>query len=205
MSMELKLAQGKIQMRNPGVARPMGDPGLFGFIGDAFKTATSFVRDPVGTVTGFIGGLLDGDEPVSVPVSVATNNGTIITRSGFQQQPTNGINFPFQEPAGVGVDIFGNRLSFGENGNGNGNGPRPQVVEGKCISGWHVNKSSYFLRSGRFIRQGTVCVRNRRRNDMNNRAISNSIKRLTGAKKASKAIGRVTIRCARCPGKCTCR
>lgn len=208
MSMELKLAQGKIRLGSSVVPRPMGDPGLFGFIGDAFKTATQFVRDPVGTVAGVIGGLFDPDEePLSVPVSIASNQSRPINvaQNLFQQQQQqNGINFPFGGERGAGVDTPFGRLSFLENGGGNGQA-RPPVIEGKCIPGWHANKSSYFLRNGTFIRKGSMCVKNRRRNDMNNHAISNSIKRLTGAKKASKAIGRVTIRCARCPGKCTCR
>lgn len=204
MSMELKLAQGKVRLgNNARPNRPQGDPGLFGFIGDVVKKATSFVRDPVGTVTGFIGEIF-GEEPAPVPISIATRQPIILTGTAFapQEAPT-GINFPFMEPPGVGIDLFGNRLSFGENGNGNG--ARPVVSQGKCQTGWHPNKSSYFLRNGTFIQKGSVCVRNRRRNDFNGRAISNSMKRLTGAKKASKMIGRVTIRCGKCPGKCTCR
>jgi len=65
-----------------------------------------------------------------------------------------------------------------------------------CPSGFHPNKSDYFLRSGAHVAKGTRCVRNRRRNPLNPRAASRAISRIVSAKKATKMLGRVTVRSA---------
>jgi hypothetical protein len=57
----------------------------------------------------------------------------------------------------------------------NGAGPAP--------SGFHWNKSDYFLKDGTFVPKGTKIVKNRRRNSLNPRAL-----------------GRITIRSS-CPAK----
>ncbi len=62
-----------------------------------------------------------------------------------------------------------------------------------CPSGFHPNKSSYWTNAG-FVARGTKCVRNRRRNPLNPRALDRAISRITSAKRASKKLGRVTIR-----------
>ncbi len=194
MSMELKLAQGKLGLLNN--PRPQGDPGFFGFLGDVVKKGISFVSDPVGTVTGFIGDVF-GEEPPPIPIAIATARPILTTANLFQQQQA---GTPPEPSFGDRLRVAGQALvpggvePFAVNGNGNG-----------CASGFHLNKSSYFLRNGTFIQKGSRCVKNRRRNDFNGRAISRSMKRLTGAKKASKMIGRVTIRCGKCVGKCNCR
>jgi len=129
------------------------------------------------------------------------SNGTIISRSGFQQSPNGGIidiNFPFGGEPGAGVTFFGG-------GSGGGSTATAAPANGKCMSGFHLNKATYFLKDGTRIIKGTVCVKNRRRNALNDRAASNAIKRLEGARKAIKNIQRVSIRCGKCPGKCVCK
>jgi len=63
--------------------------------------------------------------------------------------------------------------------------------------GFHLNKSSYFLRDGTFIQRGTQFVRNRRLNNANGRAQAKAITRLEkgadNAKKLLKATGFRTI------------
>jgi len=63
--------------------------------------------------------------------------------------------------------------------------------------GFHLNKSSYFLRDGTFIPRGTKFVRNRRLNNANGRAQGKAIVRLEkgaeNAKKLLKATGWRTI------------
>jgi len=63
--------------------------------------------------------------------------------------------------------------------------------------GFHLNKSSYFLRDGTFVERGTVFVRNRRLNNANGRAQAKAITRLEkgadNAKKLLKATGFRTI------------
>jgi len=63
--------------------------------------------------------------------------------------------------------------------------------------GFHLNKSSYFLRDGTFVQRGTKFVRNRRLNNANGRAQGKAIVRLEkgaeNAKKLLKATGWRTI------------
>lgn len=72
--------------------------------------------------------------------------------------------------------------------------PEPQVCAPR---GFHLNKSSYFLRDGTFVERGTVFVRNRRLNNANGRAQDKAIVRLEkgtdNAKKLLKATGWRTI------------
>jgi len=63
--------------------------------------------------------------------------------------------------------------------------------------GFHLNKSSYFLRDGTFVARGTKFVRNRRLNNANGRAQDRAIVRLEkgtdNAKKLLKATGYRTV------------
>ncbi len=63
-----------------------------------------------------------------------------------------------------------------------------------CVSGHHPNKSDYFLRSGEFVAAGTRCVRNRRRNSMNPRALDRAIGRVDGAKKIQHTLSHITTK-----------
>lgn len=76
-----------------------------------------------------------------------------------------------------------------------------------CPSGYQPNKSDYFLKDGTFIAKGTKCVKRRRRNSLNPRAASRAAARLTGAKKAMRALDHIKIQCKKCgktscPGRC---
>ena len=51
-----------------------------------------------------------------------------------------------------------------------------------CPTGHHANKSSYFLLDGSFVEKGSRCVKNRRRNPMNPRALSRAISRVDSGK-----------------------
>jgi len=62
------------------------------------------------------------------------------------------------------------------------------------VSGYHWNKSGYFLKSGQYVQAGTKMVKNRRRNPANPRATSNAITRITGAKRYAASLGRISIR-----------
>jgi len=67
-----------------------------------------------------------------------------------------------------------------------------------CPSGCHPNKSDYFLRSGAFVARGTKCVRNRRRNPLNPRALDRAASRLRSASKAGKFLAKVSVPKGRC-------
>jgi len=62
------------------------------------------------------------------------------------------------------------------------------------VSGYHWNKSGYFLKSGEYIPPGTKMVKNRRRNPANPRATSNAITRIKGAKRYAKSLSSISIR-----------
>lgn len=68
--------------------------------------------------------------------------------------------------------------------------PRPGAIAAvACPAGCHPNKSDYFLRSGAFIGKGTRCVRNRRRNPLNPRALDRALSRLGSAQNAVERLG----------------
>jgi len=62
------------------------------------------------------------------------------------------------------------------------------------MSGYHLNKSDYFLKSGEFVPAGSRYVRNRKRNPANARATSRAISRVSGAKTYQNTLSRITIR-----------
>jgi hypothetical protein len=51
-----------------------------------------------------------------------------------------------------------------------------------CPAGFHPNKSDYFLRDGTFVAEGTRCVKNRRRDPLNPRALRSAIGRIDAGK-----------------------
>lgn len=62
-----------------------------------------------------------------------------------------------------------------------------------CGKGYHLNKTGYYTRQG-YVAPGTRCVKNRRRNPLNPRALSRSISRISSAKNAAKFLSRVSVR-----------
>lgn len=62
-----------------------------------------------------------------------------------------------------------------------------------CMKGFHPNKSTYFTQAG-IVAKGTRCVKDRRRNALNPRALTRAVGRVKSAKKANKILGRITIR-----------
>jgi hypothetical protein len=71
-------------------------------------------------------------------------------------------------------------VSVGENLQMQTNGTGMKLA---CPGGMHPNKSDYFLKDGTFVPAGTKCVKNRRRNPMNPRALDRAIGRMNGAKR----------------------
>lgn len=62
-----------------------------------------------------------------------------------------------------------------------------------CGKGFHPNKTGYFTAQG-YVAPGSRCVKNRRRNPLNPRALSRSIARISSAKNAAKFLSRVSVR-----------
>jgi len=61
-----------------------------------------------------------------------------------------------------------------------------------CPSGFHPNKSSYFVGNGTFIQKGSRCVKNRRRNPMNPRALDRAISRVDSGKSLQGKLASIT-------------
>ncbi len=167
----------------------MGDPGLFGGLAGALRGA---IR---GGIAGATGGILGG------------RAGAMRTREERARMgvPTMGVPMQLaprgrgpgrtrrQQRAGVGgrrrpgvVGAMQRIVPGGETGF--------EVAQVACPSGFHANKSDYFLRDGTFVPKGSKCVRNRRRNPLNPRAASRAISRIKSAKNAAKMLSNVTIR-----------
>jgi len=70
-------------------------------------------------------------------------------------------------------------------------GGKPAFIPGSAAGqmiprGYRLNKSSYFLKSGQFVPEGTKLVRVRRRNFANGRALRRSIGRVQGFERLVK-------------------
>jgi len=175
-----------------------GDPGLFGFLGKAIggvaKLAGKVLPGPIGTVAGGIGGLLAGRASTRQTPGISAVATPPITRQD------NGFRLPLPGPTSVQVRptavLPGGRpftTTVADPMRG-----APSTNGGPAPSGFHWNKSDYFLRDGTFVAKGTRLVKNRRRNPLNPRALDRALGRVGSAKKAASKLSRVTIRKAKC-------
>lgn len=175
MSLTVKVARS----RNTGRGMPgVGDPGLFGFLGSAIGKVASVAKN----IPGPIGwGATAVSKLTRQPVAAVPPGPSVWTPSGFQP-----LQLP-QQPA-PGFRAFGERLVPGGE---TGMMDAPPVG---APSGYHVNKTAYFLKDGTFIPAESRWVKNRRRNPLNPRAASKAIGRLESLKKATARFSRITIR-----------
>ena len=150
-----------------------GDPGLFSFLGKAARGITGVVsRLGIPIVSGAAG------------VASSLLGGGMRSGPGFQQIPFQPI--PMQTAGQIpapGVAGFMQRaIPGGATGmQGCGNGTRP-------------NKSGYYVQGGQYVAPGTVCVKRRRMNPLNPRALSKAMRRIESAKRATTVLNRITIR-----------
>ena len=68
----------------------------------------------------------------------------------------------------------------------------PKPSGGACPVGYHFNRTTYYTSKGK-VEKGTRCVKNRRRNPLNPRALSRSMSRITSAKRAAHFLDRIQI------------
>lgn len=148
--------------------RSVGDPFLGGLIkgvgkvaGGLLKTAGGIVPGPVGGVLGTVGGIIAPSRPSAYgaltipPISIS---GSL---PAFPGAPTVGLSLPQGYTPGF--------PGGGAMGAAAGGAVKP--------SGYHLNKSGYFLKTGAYVAPGTRWVRNRRMNAANGRALRRSIRR----------------------------
>ena len=159
-----------------------GDPGLFGFLGKVVKTGLGVVSKlgiPIasglaGTVSGFIPGQPFGAGP-GLPGPVTP------TVSRFAGPMPISLQTQMQVPTRGFRGAIARALPGGATG-----------MEG-CGAGFRPNKSGYYA-GGQFVAPGTVCVKSRRMNPLNPRALSRAMRRIESAKRASSVLSRITIR-----------
>lgn len=194
MSLAIKANRQAAQsrgMRGPGSASMRrtvpragyaGDPGLLGFIGDAFKGIGSLaglipgVGGIAGGVLGGIGGLLAPDE-----------NGDLTLPKGTAP--------PLPGLGGIGQRLVpGGSTGYGFTEEQLKNWRKRAGKPAAKGPGWHYNKADYWLKDGTFVPAGSTAVRNRKRNPLNPRALDRAMTRLTSAKRASRKLGRISIR-----------
>jgi len=148
-------------------AHLIGDPGLF----DVFKRVA---RAGLGFVTGGPGGAARGFFSGGAPV---------LPPPGSVPVPASRRTIPIQDVPGV-RGVLERALPGGATGRsvtipGLPIATGTAMVRGgnPCLSGFHLNKTSYMTRGG-FVEAFTKCVRNRRRNLSNGRANSRAMSRM---------------------------
>lgn len=184
---------------------PMGDPGLLDFFKGIVKTGIGFATGgPAGAVQSILrrrrGQVTQG---AGSPMDPMMDPSQAPSRADWKWtgRATGWVAGPGQGGGGV-VDLIKGTIRHPTRWPTFGSQP-PQTsallsgngVNGvACPSGYHANKSSYFLMNGEYVPAGSRCVKNRQRNPLNPKALSKSMGRLTSFKKAAKAASRITIR-----------
>lgn len=151
-----------------------GDPGFFSFVGKALggaaKLAGGLLPGPAGGILRGVGGLLAGGapRPPSVPMGLPTISG------------------------GGAVAFPGGALGFGGTVQPAARGAVAVGADG-CPKGHQLNKSGYFLKSGAFIPPRSRCVRIRRANPANSRALRRALRREEGFVRLARRTGLVAL------------
>jgi len=181
MSMQIKIARAQTQGSGrvmPGV----GDPGFFGDVGSFFggvaKRVAKSVPGPVGAIARELfpngGGQMGPPRPGG---GIATNGMITTFQEATRQVPTPGVGGTFER-------FFpGGKSGFTE-----------VAVNGGCAAGHRPNKTDYFLNDGTFVQKGSRCVKIRRRNPLNPKALDRAIGRIVSAKAKETKLKRITIR-----------
>lgn len=182
-----------------------GDPGLFGFLGNAIKgVAGGFLTGgPVGAILGgtsAVVGSMGGPKTVKqakyANILQIAQQKPIYGTPGIMKQ-SSGAMFPTIAPArpalqaGSGVYAGPGGVAVGKyNMAPGGSAPQGSAAAAgtPCgLKGHHMNKSGYYTQAG-YVAPQTKCVRNRRRNPLNPRALSRAMSRVASAQRAVKAI-----------------
>jgi len=155
-----------------------GDPGLFGFLGKVVKTGLGVVSKlgiPIASgIAGTVAGFIPGGPGLPGPVSP--------TVSRFGGIPAISLQTQAQVPARGFRGAVQRALPGGATG-----------ME-MCTTGTRPNKSGYYVQGGQYVEPGSVCVRSRRMNPLNPRALSRAMRRIESAKRATSVLSRITIR-----------
>jgi len=181
-------------------SQAMGDPGLFGFLGKvvgAVGKVASIIPGPLGVVGRVATALTSGG---AKPIKLASTGSLPGIGGPTVRLPGTPINIPLPQ----GGFFRGNETQAGPGSVATGAlvGTPIRAPGAQCTPGYHYNRTAYFTKRYGLIEKGTVCVRNRKRNPLNPRALSRAMSRLASAKKAARCLADFSIR----PKKaCGCR
>lgn len=170
MSMQIRVARSQYQ----------GDPGLFGFLG---KVGKGILGGATGLLTGGISGATRGAISPFLGERAKQRLGLAAPPQNIPQAQQGGFRVPAPGPGQIrirpGAALPGGRPFISREGGQ----VVPEGMKLACPSGYRPNKSSYFLSDGTFIPEGSKCVKIRRRNSLNPKALDRAISRLNGAKR----------------------
>lgn len=184
---------GTAEMSLTSTTRPMGT-AQFSFLGDIGRVlggaAGGLIKGgPLGAIGGAIGALAGGG-------SKPTKMDVYGIQAGPGGGPVGPVSFPQRPPppstttSRIDLNPFIPGSIYESTTTTGGGMP----VSGGCPAGYHPNKTSYHLKDGTFVAKGTRCVRNRRRNAMNPRALSRALARVDSAKRWQSKLSGVTTR-----------
>lgn len=146
-------------------------------------------------------------KPTTVPsrrtaITLAKNS-AVPVNAIVQEQPSilSGLSLPSPDS----VVIKGSGTSIGPGGSlfatGSGSATAYFTNQGTSLAtcgvgmrGTHLNKSTYRTLDGTLVPKGTRCVKNRRRNPLNPRALTRAISRVAAAKTFARVLDRVEIK-----------
>lgn len=206
-----------IQIRAGRARRPMGDPGLFGFLGGAISKvaglASKVLPGPLGSAAGLVSNLTQkkAATPTRAMPGTGTTSVVAVNRMAYNQTPppqlatmaTTTNPFNVQLPS---LDELKRRLGLQGGGTDVVPYQRPTDMSGITTPppgpGYRPNKSGYWRRDPRdasgmtalWIPPNSIWVKTRRRNPLNPRAADRAISRLTSAKRAVQKLSRITVR-----------
>ncbi|NIR59536.1 MAG: hypothetical protein GWO02_08445 [Gammaproteobacteria bacterium] len=179
----------------------MGDPGLFGFVKKGLGLVGSLGIPGISTAAGLVSRIMPGGGATAPRMAAPTRGFAPPPLPPQQPRFPFGINPPFGGAPGAGVRI--GKVHLGATPaaplgpmslNGMGGAAPAGGAKLACPPGFRPNKTTYTLRSGEVVPAGGRCVKIRRRNPLNPRALDRAIGRLRSAKRAAKVLSSVSIR-----------
>lgn len=206
----------------------MGDPGLFSSIGHALGSVGRTIGGALGKVgkvalggakgfltggpLGAVGGALGATGILGSPKMLKAGKLQAYQGPMAYNFAPGGGGWTGPRGPGAGLPQLGGLMPMNQMGPMGGGGPplagtavmRPG---GGCgVPGYHLNKAGYWknqsamMPGASWVEPGTVCVRNRKMNPLNPRALSRSMRRLAGFTKAARVGERMIQRLARKAG-----
>ena len=163
--------------------------GILSGIGKVLKGA-------VGAVAGGLGGFVKGG-PVGAVVGAVKGGTTAVLGSGKSSLPAPPPAMTVSGPMGVGTSIVGFRpppVPVGGEREWDitsafpGGRPLTYTQGGLCPSGYRLNKSGHWRKNGTYVPAGSICVKCRKMNVTNPRALRKGIRRAQGFAKLAKRV-----------------